>query len=305
MLAIFGALILIDRVTAYLFTYLVVLIAPVIIIMYSCMQSFRDSLFLSIGILILTFILGNVQMTYLIFIPVGVVTGLIYAYAVKKGCDKSVLILLACITYAVGELLASYVVYPLFGFPVQQLIDEMKISLNQAGSIVGMNYADIFSSAGFELDKIIVIIFFISTIFTGVMEGFIIHIFSVFLLKRFKIKDLGRVNVFSIKPNKPLAYASIISIFFFFYKDLIKNELLYYILLSLALIGSIILIFYGYIFCSMYGGIVYKKNIGFLLVMISFLFPVLLVALIVIGFLYASGPLKDYINKKMSEIKHE
>ena len=56
MLAIMGALILIDRMTAYWFTEFVVLIAPIIIIMYSAMQSFKDGLLLSVGVVIISVI---------------------------------------------------------------------------------------------------------------------------------------------------------------------------------------------------------------------------------------------------------
>lgn len=305
MLAILGALIIIDRITAYWFTTFVVLIAPIIIIMYSAMQSFKDGILLSVGVLIISFILGNFQTTYLIYIPVGVVTGLAYAYGVIKGFDKSTLLFVACITYAIGELIATYIVYPILGFPVAQMLEELKLAMDQAGGISGFNYTDVFNAAGFDINKLLVIIYLISTVLMGAMEGVLIHIITIFLLKRFKIKDLGRINIWDIKPNKILSYICMLSMFGFFFKDRISNETVSYILLTLGILGFFILIYYGYLFITLYGVIVLRKNIGAFFVILCFLFPVLLFVLMILGFLYGSGPLRQYLQDKIDLIKHE
>ena len=270
MLAIFGALILIDRMIAYAFTELVILIAPIIIIMYSAMQSFKDGLLLSVGVIIVSFLLGNFQLLYLIFIPVGVITGLVYSYGLQKGLNKTTLLFMACVTYIVGEVAAEYVIYPLLGFPVAQMIEEFKLAFEQSGSITGFDYSSILASAGLQMDKLLVIIYLISTILMGAMEGILIHILSIFLLKRFKIVDLGRVNLWELKPNKVLAYISFLSLFTFFFKDKITNETLYYALITISILGFVVLLYYGYIFLTLYGAIVLRKNIGAIFVLLSF-----------------------------------
>ena len=305
MLAILGALILIDRLTAYWFSEFVVLIAPIVIIMYSNMQSFKDGIFLSIGIIIISFLLGNFQPIYLIYIPVGVVTGLVYSYGIKKKLDKGTLAFISCVTYIVGEVIASYIIYPLLGFPVSQMISEMKLALEKGESLFGMNYASAFNMAGLELDKMIVIIYLISTILMGAMEGFLIHILSLFLLKRFKIADLGRVNLWDLKPNKVLAYISFLSLFTFIFRQYITNETLLYILITIAIIGFVVLLYYGYIFISLYAVFVIKKNISVFVVLLALIFPTLLIGLVILGFLYATGPLRTYLEEKVGSIKHE
>lgn len=305
MLAILGALILIDRMTAYWFTEFVVLIAPIIIIMYSAMQSLKDGMLLSIGVIIISFLLGNFQTVYLIYIPVGVVTGLTYSFALNRGLDKSTLLFVACITYVVGEILASYVIYPLLGFPIAQMIEQLRTALDQSSALSGFDYIGALGSAGLNVDNMLVIIYLISTIIMGAMEGLLIHILSIFLLKRFKIKDLGRVNLWDLKPNRILAYISFLSLFSFFFKDKITNETVYYALFTIAILGIVVLIYYGYIFITLYGAIVLRKNIGAIFVLISFIFPGLLVALVIMGFLYATGPLRNYLEGKVNSIKHE
>lgn len=304
MLSILGALILIDRLSAYLFSTFIVLIAPIIIIMYSLMQSFKDGLLLSVGILIISFILGNFELTYLIFIPVGIVVGLAYSYGAIKGVDRGTLALIAALTFVVGEVITSYVVYPILGFPVSQMIEEFKLSISETSKIGGIDYLSMFNQSGINFDKMIVVIFLIATVITGVLEGLLVHILALFLLKRFKIKDLGRVNVYEIKPNKIVAYACFLSMFGLFFRNKITNDTLLYILLTISLISAIILMYYGYIFITLYGAIVLRRNIGGIYVILCLFVPVLLIALIIMGFLYGAGPLRQYLENKVNSIKN-
>ena len=303
MLAITGALILIDRMTAYWFTEFVVLIMPIVIIMYTAMHSFKDGIYLSVGLLIISFLLGNFNMTYLIYVPVGIVTGLSYGYGVKKGMDKSRLLMIAIITYVIGELLAQFILYPLFGFPVSKFLEEFRISFDQIGGMTGMSYSSVFEAIGLDFTKILVIMFVISTILMGAMEGVLIHLLSVFLLKRFKIADLGNTNIFDIRPNPTLAYISLLMASTIFLTRFIQNETFYYIAVILAICGALVLLYYGYIFVVLFGVIVLRRNIGALFILLCFLIPGLLFTLMIIGFLYGSGPLRRYLESKAQEIK--
>ena len=298
MLAIIGALIVIDRMTAYWFSELLVLMMPTVIVMYSSMYSLNDGFILSVGLLIISFLLGNFNYIYLVYVPVGIVTGLAYSYGVKRNLDKTSLMFIAMAVYVIGEIIATFVISPLMGMPITTLIEEVKLSLNETGKLVGINYTDLLTSMGLDISKLLIVIFIFTVILMGILEGLLIHLLNVFLLKRFKIKDLGSINIYDIKPNPVVAYISFLSIFaVLFIKD-IKNDTLYYILVTIAILGAIVLLYYGYLFMILFGVIVLKRNIGGLFVIIAFFFPVLLFALLIIGFLYGSGPLRRYIESK-------
>lgn len=300
MLAIIGALIAIDRMSAYWFSELLVLMMPAVIIMYSSMYSMSDGFILSVGLLIISFLLGYFNLIYLVYVPIGIVTGLAYSYGVKKNLDKTSLMFIAMIVYVLGEIIATFIVSPLLGMPISTMMEEIKLSLSETGKIVGINYLDILTSMGFDISKLIIVIFIITVILMGIMEGFLIHLLSVFLLKRFKIKDLGTINLYDIKPNPILAYISFLSIFSVFFIRNIDNDILYYVLVTIAVLGAIVLLYYGYIFVLLFGVIVLKRNVGGLLMIIAFLVPGLLFGLIIIGFLYGTGPLRRYLEAKKS-----
>lgn len=301
MLAIVGALILIDRLTAYWFTEIVVLIIPIVLIMYSAMHTLKDGLLLSVGLLIITLLLGNLQFTYLIFVPVGIATGLAYSYGVSKNKDKRTLTLIAICVYAIGELIATFIVYPLLGFPVSQFLEEYQLALNEAGNIVGMNYGQIFASVGLDFTKLLGVIYVVSTIVTGAMEGFLISVLSTFMLKRFKIKDLGNINLWQQRPNKALAYISFACVCLLFVAGKIENEVLYYLCSILGILGGIVLLYHGYMFFVFYGAIVLKRNISWLVILFAVMVPVAMILLVIVGFLYGSGPLRNYLESKVNK----
>lgn len=299
MLAILGALILIDRMLGYFFDIMVVLIVPVIIIMYSGMNTFKDGAILSVGILIIAFLLGNLQITYMIYVPVGIVTGLSYAFGIKKNLDKRTLMFISIGTYVLGEIIATFVVYPILGFPISQMLNEYLAALEESSNILGVNYTEVFTMAGLDITKIIGVVYVVSTILVGLMEGILIHLLSVFLLKRFKIKDLGTTNIWDIKPNPILAYVSLAATSLIFVAGNVENQTLYYTMVIVSIFGAIILFYFGYIFVILYSVIVLKRNLGGLFVVLAFFVPSLLLVLVVLGFLYAAGPLRKYLESKI------
>lgn len=299
MLAICGALILIDRMSAYWFSELIVLMMPVVIIMYSAMHSIKDGAILSIGLAIISFLLGNFRFIYLIYVPVGILTGLAYSFGLSRNMDKRSLLFIAILTYVAGEIIATFIVYPLLGFPIAQMITEYREAINGAGSMFGLDYASVFSLAGIDFNKMIIILYIVSTIIMGAMEGVLIHLLAVFLLKRFKIKDLGNMNIFDIKPNKTLAYLSMFAMFSLFLLNKIENETLYYVIITIVVIAGMILVYYGYLFTILYGVIVLRRNVGSFLVLLAFIIPVFLVLLMLVGFLYGAGPLRKYLEEKV------
>lgn len=298
MLAIIGALILIDRMTAYWFTELLVLIMPVVIIMYSAMHTFNDGVMLSVGVIIIAFLLGNFQFTYLIYVPVGILTALTYSLGIKRGYDKQTLLMIAILTYVFGEIVATFVVYPILGFPIARMIEEYKVALGSAGSFIGYDYAEMFALAGIDFGSVIVVLYVVSTILVGVMEGFLIHLFSIAMLKRFKIADLGSTNIWDIKPNKTVAYVCMILTFAMYFARLTDNQTIYYACITASILSSMVLMYYGYLFVILYGVIVLRRNVGSLFMILVFFVPILLVVLMLLGFLYGAGPLREYLERK-------
>lgn len=302
LMAIFGALVLIDRITAYWFTEFVVLVSPIVIIMYSAMYTLKDGILLSVGIAVLSFILGNFNTVYLIYIPVGIVTGLAYSFTLTKTENKTTLLLVAIATYAISEIIVSYVVYPIIGLPISQQLSELCLMFEEIKNSSGIDYTKTFEMAGIDFSTLLILLFAISIVIVGIMEGFIIHVLVIFMMKRFRIKNIENTNIWNIKSNPVLAYICFGSLFLLFLNRYIDNQVYKYASVIISMLGTIVLLFYGYIYLVLYGKLVLKRNIGTLVILISLFVPAVIIGLTIIGFLYAAGPLRKQLEEKVKII---
>ena len=300
LLAIIGALMLLDRQFSYFFDVYIVMIIPVVIIIYSAMHDIKDGAILSVCLLIITFIIGSSSFNYLCYVPLGIIVGLGYSFFLKKNYSKQVLLLASIVLYTIGEIIIAFIVMPIFGINLAEQVNQLKDVFISSSSTMGLDLSMI------DLSTILPLAIVFSTIFMGLIEGFLTHIVTLLLLKKFKIKDIDNRNLVPLEPSLTLTYICIVLVFLMmvssrYLTTLINNETIKYILLSAGMIGFIILCYFGYIFSIIFLKIRYQKNMALLVILAVFLlFPFSLFVLMIIGFLYGSGPLKKYIiiNKK-------
>ena len=70
-----------------------------------------------------------------------------------------------------------------------------------------------------------------------------------------------------------------------------------------AFCGMLVLFYYGYIFVVLFGLIVLRRNIGAFFILLCFFVPGLLFSLMILGFLYGSGPLRTYLETKAQALQ--
>lgn len=296
MLAIFGALCGIDRAFGHLFDVYISLLVPVLIVVYTAINAFSDGIVLSVGLFIINFIVNGLNITYLVYTIIGIFVGVAYSYALKKNCGSKVLLLIAIVTYVIGELITFYIIQPLLGISINDYALAYMEELKNLFSSVSMG--QIYEASGINSLSLVLRLMAISTVLIGVMEGVMIHMIIIFLLKRFKIKDIGALNISSIKPNMPLTY---ICMFFwmlniFAGRFLSANQHIQNIVFTLGTIGLMVLFFYGYLFVLAYFSRVLHRRPGFILLFMLIIFGGSFLS--IIGFLYGSGPLMRYIENK-------
>lgn len=300
LLAIIGALMLLDRQFSYFFDVYIVMIIPVVIIIYSAMHDIKDGAILSVCLLIITFIIGSSSFNYLCYVPLGIIVGLGYSFFLKKNYSKQVLLLASIILYTIGEIIVAFVLMPIFGIDLAAQINQLKDAFISSSSTLGMDLSLI------DLNVILPLAIVLSTIFMGILEGFLTHVVTLMLLKKFKIKDIDNKSIVPLEPGTKLTYVCIILVFLMmlsnrYLTNLISSETIKYILLSAGMIGFMILCYFGYIYLIIYFRIRFQKNMALYVILGTFLFfPLSLFVLMIVGFLYGSGPLKKYIiiNKK-------
>lgn len=297
LLAIVGALMIIDRQLSYMFEVIIVLAMPVMIIMYSTMYEVKDGGILAVCLLILTFILGDPEYAF-INVPIGVVVGIGYSIGIKKNLNKTKLMIIAMVLFMIGEVLVAFIITPLLGLSISQQIASIKELYEEALTQVQLG-TDVFSSVGINFNNFLLVAFVLSTFIIGIMEGFVIHIISLFLLLRFKIKVIDNENIISFNLNPIVAYICFACFASMYFVKYVESENIKLLLLTLSMLGTIVLFYYGYIYVISYIKLrTGRKSIAiFVILVIILTFPFSPIALVIIGFLYGSGPLKNKLRQ--------
>ena len=294
LLALLGAFMLIDRyLLALYFDEFVFLLQALIIIIYAAKYSFKDSIWLCIGIAVLTFLFGGT--TSWVYCPLAIIGGLTYAYGLLKDWERKKLMIVTFLIFITGELLLTILIMPLFGITVEQSIQELQTSmetiLSSTGSL-GLISSDM-------LKNLMMISFGLAIIMTGGMEALLIHFSAVILLKRFRIREIRVTPLNELKISPVYSYIAIIGVVLMFFQNrFADDQFLFLTVTTFSLCCAIFLLVLGFIFVTLYGRIVLRRSIVLLVVIALLFVPGAMYGLILLGFLYGSGPLRDYLDTK-------
>ncbi len=291
LLAIIGAAMIIDRQLSYTFTTFIVLLIPIVIATYSTMYKVSDGILLCVGLLAFTVLFGS--LTTYIYMPISIIVGMAVSIAIEKGLDRRKINFVAIITYTVAEVLVVYAIMPLLGVSVSSQISSYIETFNQMLKYSGMETT--FNSLIGNLSSLMAIMLVVSTVLVGILEGFLTSLLTAYILKRFNIKDIGLNSPLDIKMPVWLSYTlmALTCLFMLVSNGGIENETIRYSFLAISVVASLILAYYGYFFVILYiKKMNIKVNIFLVILAIFFLFPLSYIILIVVGFLYGSGPLR-------------
>lgn len=295
LLAIIGAVMLIDRQLSFLFEDLIILLVPVVIVIYSTMYEIKDGALFSFGLGALTILFGS-TISY-IYMPLSVAVGLGMSFCVKKNFDRRRLSIVAIVLFTIGEVVATFIVFPLIGIDFASQLKELGDLLNQNGLSTALQ------TTGINLPSFLAVVYVCTTVIVGVLEGYLTSLITTLLLRRLKVKDIGISNIMDLKIS-PVASYILFGVSMLSFINLSglreKYEILTYVLMCISVMAAMVLAYYGYIFLIIYGRLtIGKKALIFIILGIILLFPLSVIALMIVGFLYGAGPLRRVIDEKI------
>lgn len=186
-LAIIGVYLVVNRQFGGLLeVFLFVL--PLPMVFYGVKYGFKSGLVVYFASLILSFILGGV--TSLFYIASEGLCGLIYGSKVKDNASTFQLLSVTILIGIVVNLLTTVVFASVFGYDLSA--DKVMIQTLVDG-VMPMEVKSMLNFENFFWQIII-----LSAIVAGIMEGLIVHLLSVILLKRLRM-PLPRKSSFSFK----------------------------------------------------------------------------------------------------------
>lgn len=201
MLAIIGVFLLLNLQTAGLLAAYFVWLFPLPIIFYLVRFGFKATLVLVVATLILSFILGSVITLFYVFN--AVVIGLVYGYGVSKDKDNGWLLFFTTLITAIGLFFEMYVFAAFFGY---DLVSETHEIITLIQQIDGINVPA-------DIESLVLSIYPLALIFTSFLQAIVTHIFSIYMLKRLKIKTRKMKDISKYRLPKIVAAFSFLALF--------------------------------------------------------------------------------------------
>lgn len=292
MVAMIGAVLLLDRQLAGTISGMVLFLFPLPMVFFSAKYGLKDSWMVLAAVFILLFMLGTPQTIF--FVGCEAVIGMVYGSCVYRGMDSRRLLLITIIMAAATELLALVVSAAFFGYSIADEVSLLQGELSGLSETTGMTLPDQYNSAGFLKG-----IFLFSTILLGVMEGAVTHLMSRILLRRMKIKVPGGMKTRKYEPEKWHGYLALACTVGFYAAGLgyISYEPAAVFLQGAGLVSLTYLIVFGFIGCRRVISTLYpqlRAASAFLPVMLLLFAPLILIML---GFLYITTDVRSKLKE--------
>ena len=292
MVAMIGAVLLLDRQLAGTISGMVLFLFPLPMVFYSAKYGLKDSWMVLAAVFILLGILGTPQTIF--FVGCEAIIGMVYGSGVYRGMDSGKLLLITIVMAAATELLALVVSAAFFGYNIMDEVSLLQSELANVTEATGMTMPEQYNSVGFLKG-----VFLFSTILLGVMEGTVTHLMSKILLKRMRIKVPAPAKGKKYEPEKWQGYLALACTVGFYASGLgyISYEPAAVFLQGAGLVALVYLIVYGFIGIReiLNAYVPQMKAVSVLVPVLLLLFSPLM--LVLSGFLYITTD----IRKKLKE----
>ena len=294
MCALFGLVLIINRQFAQALEIFFVFILPLPMVVYTVKYGFKSALVCAVSICLLSLMIS--PFTSMFYSIMSVIIGLIYGTLVTKKAPSGVLISVTMILTLVLEVLCMIVMAGLFGYDLVAdalMIEQAYLTASEMLEAYGVAFQMPDSS-------FFVMIAVVSVLLTGLMEGFLVHLFSGLLLKRLKIdtKLFSPLSMWNVP--KWVGYAGALCYLgMYFSQTLAISQTAQLCIMAIGIIGTLVLVLFGYVACLMFAMVKYKKNITLWLIL---LFVFIWQFMAVFGFFYiTSDEFKQMILRRRDE----
>lgn len=297
LLALISTFMLLDKyLLASGMSEIIFLLLALVLIMYGAKYSLKDSFILAACLAIIMLLFSTI--TTWLYYPISLISASIYVYGLKHKWYRRKLFISLVLVMIVGEISIVLLVQPLFGVSWQQFFTATQEQVLQLFSMLPLKA----NLSPLILKRFIWVIVIFSLFLTGFLEAILVHLLAIYLLQRFQIQEIRKIDIIAYKPTPLFAYLALTGCLPFFFLTYFKNNnILFIIVISLALLCAFYLLALAFIFLLIWGKIVYKRNFALFGFILLLFYNFIIIPYLIIGFLYGSGPLFDYLQKKRGQ----
>lgn len=294
MVAIFGMLLLMNRQTAGLFEGVMFFLLPIPLVAYSAMYGWKPGMSVFVAMALVSGLFGTIMTMF--YAITQCLVGLVFGSMMFKKVESTKVLGVVMVMSALSSVLELLFTAALFGYSMMNDVNEMGSVMEEAFAKAGMPVPEKFLNTNFLSQM-----FVISTIFWGLVTGFVIFELSLIILKRLKFPVQKPKSVFCYYPPKLLgAFCFVVYMFYnFSLANSLENVLLQNTLQVLGLCGYLYLVVFGIMAVLLWTRKKFPtvKAVGIVLSFLAiFVLPQFLMFL---GFFYASGSLHESMMEGM------
>ena len=243
-LAIFAILLLINRQTGAFFEEFFIYLLPIPMVAYASRYGLKSSLPVFVGMLAFSFFFGTV--TTFFYAGTAALLGMIFGTRIYHKRDLTQTMLLVMVLSTVFNVLSTIALASVFGYDLVREVNEMQDMMGQVVSQTGADpqaYAPLLE--GGYIKQLIVI----SAVIFGMVQGYIIYVLSLLILKRLRFQVPKARPITLLYPPKWTGFAAIILFFIGFrsFTQSSENEIVQRLLQCGWTIGYLYLIVFGVI----------------------------------------------------------
>ena len=272
MCALFGLVLMINRQFAGILEIFFVYVLPLPLVVYTVKHGFKSGAVCAVSICFLSLMISTVSS--MVYSIVAVLIGLVYGELCRRRFSNGVLISVTMILTMILEVMCCIVFASVFEY---NIYDDAKI-LMEAFAASGMQLS---GDLGMNFFLVIAVM---SILLTGVLEGILVHVFANVLMKRLKMEIVPISPIALWNVPKWVGYVSAVAFGSNYMAQMFHaSETVQLCTLAAGMVGSLVLVFFGYVACLIVGMVKYKKNLTLLLILLFlFIWPVYAI----LGWLY-------------------
>ena len=272
MCALFGLVLLINRQFAGILEIFFVYVLPLPLVVYTVKHGFKSGAVCAVSICFMSLMIST--LSSMVYSIVAVLIGLVYGELCRRKFSNGVLISVTMVLTMILEVMCCIVFAGVFGYDIhadaQLLMETFAASGMQLPGNLGV--------------KFFLLIAVLFVILTGVLEGILVHVFANVLMKRLKMEIVPISPIVLWNVPKWVGYVAAVCFGSNYAAQLLHaSETVQLCTLAAGIIGSLVLVFFGYVACLMMGMVKYKKNLTLILIVLFiFIWPMY----VVLGYFY-------------------
>ncbi|MBR5290668.1 MAG: DUF2232 domain-containing protein [Erysipelotrichaceae bacterium] len=272
MCALFGLVLMINRQFAGILEIFFVYVLPLPLVVYTVKHGFKSGAVCAVSICFMSLMIST--LSSMVYSIVAVLIGLVYGELCRRKFSNGVLISVTMVLTMILEVMCCIVFAGVFGYDIhadaQLLMETFAASGMQLPGNLGV--------------KFFLLIAVLSVILTGVLEGILVHVFANVLMKRLKMEIVPISPIVLWNVPKWVGYVAAVCFASNYAAQLLHaSETVQLCTLAAGTIGSLVLVFFGYVACLMMGMVKYKKNLTLILIVLFiFIWPMY----VVLGYFY-------------------